>query len=114
MTPQDKDNIKSSLDMFEGKYDRTFVQKVYLMNNKEFELTLDMFLTENLPEVDAKPQLTIVETEREQKGSSFMINTTEKRQPAGSKAAGNTGGIDMRSYVLDEYKEVLFPKKLTK
>ena len=65
MTPQDKDNIKSILDMFEGKYDRTFVQKVYLMNNKEFELTLDMFLTENLPEVDAKPQLTIVETERE-------------------------------------------------
>ena len=62
--------------MFGEKYDRAFVQKVYLMNNKEFELTLDMFLTENLPEVDAKPQLTIVETEREQKAPIKMISTT--------------------------------------
>ena len=65
MNPKDKDNVKNILDMFGEKYDRAFVQKVYLMNNKEFELTLDMFLTENLPEIDAKPQLTIVETERE-------------------------------------------------
>jgi len=41
--------------MFGEKYERAYVQKVYLMNNKDFELTLDMFLTENLPEVDAKP-----------------------------------------------------------
>jgi len=32
------------------------------MNNKDFEMTLDKFLTENLPELDTKPQLTIIET----------------------------------------------------
>jgi hypothetical protein len=48
--------------MFGSKYPRDFVQKVYLMNNKDFEMTLDKFLTENLPELDTKPQLTIIET----------------------------------------------------
>ena len=41
--------------MMGDRYERSFIQKVYLMNNKEFERTLDMFLTDNLPEVDAKP-----------------------------------------------------------
>jgi len=62
MTPVDKDNIKNVLDMFGERYERSFVQKVYLMNDKDFERTLDMFLTENLPPIDAEPQLTIVET----------------------------------------------------
>jgi len=58
----DKDNIKNILDMFGEKYPRDFVQKVYLLNNKDFEVTLDRFLTENLPELDEKPKLTIIET----------------------------------------------------
>ena len=62
LNPHDKDNIKNILDMFGQKYPRDFVQKVYLMNNKDFEMTLDKFLTENLPELDSKPMLTIIET----------------------------------------------------
>ena len=34
------------------------------MNDKQFEQTLDMFLTENLPAIDEKPQLTIIETSK--------------------------------------------------
>jgi hypothetical protein len=48
--------------MFGEKYPIAFVQKVYLMNNKDFEVTLDKFLTENLPAIDEKPKLTIIET----------------------------------------------------
>lgn len=29
-------------------------------------------------------------------------------------SAKKTNDVDMRSYVLDEYKDVLFPKKLSK
>ena len=47
------------------------------MNNKQFEQTLDMFLTENLPDTDEKPQLTIIETAPKVNDSSApaMINT---------------------------------------
>lgn len=31
--------------MFEGQHQKTFVEQVYLMNNKNTEITLDMFLT---------------------------------------------------------------------
>lgn len=48
--------------MFGEKYPREFVQRVYLLNNKNFEVTLDKFLTENLPDIEDKPQFTIIET----------------------------------------------------
>ena len=51
--------------MFGDKFPREFVQRVYLLNNKNFEVTLDKFLTENLPEVEVKPQFTIIETQQE-------------------------------------------------
>jgi len=62
MNPKDKENVKNILDMFGDRYSREYIQRVYLMNNRQFEQTLDMFLTENLPEQDDKPQLTIIET----------------------------------------------------
>lgn len=83
------------------------------MNNKQFEQTLDMFLTDNLPDTDEKPQLTIIETAPKVNDSApAMINTMANQQTKGKRNAGNP--VDMRSYVLDEYKEVLFPKHKTK
>ena len=62
--------------MFGDRFQREFIQKVYLMNNKQFEQTLDMFLTDNLPDADEKPQLTIIETAPKVNDSaSNMINT---------------------------------------
>ena len=55
MTPIDKENVNNILDMFGDKYPREFVQRILLDNDRNFERTLDMFLTENLPPVDAKP-----------------------------------------------------------
>jgi len=49
LNPVDKDNVKNILEMFGERWDRAYVQKVYLLNNKDFEKTLEMFLTENLP-----------------------------------------------------------------
>ena len=79
-----------------------------------------MFLTENLPELDAKPQLTIIETAQKPSGSNSvsatsMIKTVgnDSFQPA-YKTSYEGKKLDMRSYVLDEYKEVLFPKNTSK
>ena len=109
----DKDNIKNILDMFGDRFQREFIQKVYLMNNKQFEQTLDMFLTENLPDTDEKPQLTIIETAPKVNDSSLTtINTMANQKSNAKQGAGNS--VDMRSYVLDEYREVLFPKHKTK
>ena len=95
--------------MMGDRFERSYIQKVYLMNNKEFERTLDMFLTDNLPEVDAKPQLTIIETAPNQ---SNMINTGSSNANFGQGSSVNQ--VDMRSYVLDQYKEALCPRKLNK
>ena len=96
--------------MMGDRFERSYIQKVYLMNNKEFERTLDMFLTDNLPEVDAKPQLTIIETAPTNQSS--MINTGSLNTNFAMGSGGNQ--VDMRSYVLDQYKEALCPRKLNK
>ena len=49
LNPVDKDNVKNILEMFGERWDRAYVQKIYLLNNKDFEKTLEMFITENLP-----------------------------------------------------------------
>ena len=95
--------------MMGDRFERSYIQKVYLMNNKEFERTLDMFLTDNLPEVDAKPQLTIIETAPNQ---SSMINTGNSNTNFAMGSGVNQ--VDMRSYVLEEYKEALFSRQLNK
>ena len=41
-----------------------------------------------------------------------MINTGPQTKP--SKQSDFALGSDMRSYVLDQYKEVLFPKQISK
>ena len=97
--------------MMGDRFDRSYIQKVYLMNNKEFERTLDMFLTDNLPEVDAKPQLTIIETAPNQ---SNMINTSGSNTNYVQGFGGSANQVDMRSYVLEEYKEALFSRQLNK
>jgi len=41
-----------------------------------------------------------------------MIDTGAR--PSQATGGAGSGGLDMRSYVLDEYKEVLFPKQISK
>jgi len=63
------------MELFGERFERTYVSQVYLMNNRDQEKTLDMFLTENLPPQEAKPELTIIETAPENKAGGSMITT---------------------------------------
>ena len=83
------------------------------MNQRDFEKTLEMFITENLPPQEAQPQLTIIETAPEPKTTTLIDTGAQK--PRTQLGGVQSGGLnDMRSYVLDEYKEVLFPKQISK
>jgi hypothetical protein len=42
---QDKENIKSILEMFSGQFTKQFIESIYLSEAKNFEKTLDKFLT---------------------------------------------------------------------
>ena len=84
---------------------------MFIQNNKDFEKTLNMFLCGEVPKAETK--MTIVETQSAPKKrvqeEAMMIDT------GGSAAAGGRGPQkmnknDAKSYVLDEFKEILFPK----
>ena len=109
LSQTDKDNIKELNSIFGEQYSRDFIQKVYLMNNKQKEKTIEMFCEPHLlPEQDEKPQLTIVETAatkvNHESGLS-MISTSGGvgNQQFGSQA-NNHKPVDKRSYILEEYK----------
>ena len=46
--------------MGDSEYDRAFITKIYLANAKDFEKTLNQFLTGDLPKTEVK--MTLVET----------------------------------------------------
>jgi hypothetical protein len=46
---QDKENIKNIFDMFNGQHSKQLIENVYLKNEKNFERTLELFLTGNIP-----------------------------------------------------------------
>ena len=43
------------MEMFGERFERSFVTQVYLSNKRDFEKTLEMFITENLPPVESQP-----------------------------------------------------------
>jgi hypothetical protein len=50
--------------MFNGEHKRPFIEKMYLMNEKNFERTLDQFLTGNIPKDN---ELQIITTDAKKK-----------------------------------------------
>ena len=97
LTLQDKENIKSIVDMFGGTHTKAYVEQVYLMNNKDTEKSLDMFLTgKGLPKSATETELVVeVKQPKEE-----VIETRVSR--------------DTRAYVLDEFKDILFPRQKNK
>lgn len=85
--------------MFGSTHSKAYVEQVYLNNNKDTEKTLDMFLTgHGLPKSATESQLVVeIKNAREE-----VINTSVKPVQAPSK--------DMRAYVLEEFKDILFPR----
>lgn len=75
--------------MFGGAHPKGYVEQVYLANSKDTEKTLDMFLTgRGLPKSAAETELVV------------EVKPTVK--------------VDARSYVLDEFKDILFPRSKNK
>jgi hypothetical protein len=93
LTVQDKENIKGICDMFGGSHPKAYVEQVYLQNNKNTEKTLDMFLTgKGLFKSAAETEL-VVEVKQTK---PEVIETRVSK--------------DIRAYVLDEFKDILFPR----
>ena len=98
LTPQDKENLKQIVDMFQGQYSREFVKQVYLSEGKNSEKTLDRFLNQNLPEqskivVEVNQQPTQIDTNK-------SVHSKQKE--------------NLQKYVMEEYRDILFPKKESK
>lgn len=71
---------------------------MYLLNGKDTEKALDMFLTgKGLPKVDNELEIEI-------KGREEIVIDTRVK----------TMSKDVRAYVLDEFKDILFPKHKNK
>lgn len=97
LTMQDKDNIKQIMDMFSGQYNRDFVKSVYLSEGKNSEKTLDRFLNQNLPE---QPKIVVEVNKVSQIDTSQSVQSRQKE--------------NLQKYVIEEYRDILFPKKESK
>lgn len=49
LSMQDKNNILQIFEMFGGEHNRNLIEKIYIQNSKNMEVTLDIFLTGNIP-----------------------------------------------------------------
>ena len=68
---------------------------MYIANNKNMAETVNMFLSNEIPE-DEKTELKVVETKQKIEEKPIDIETRADK---------------MRAYVLDEFKDILFPDK---
>jgi len=95
--------MKNIHDMFGGQHSKAYVEQVYLSNGKDTEKTLDMFLTGNgLPKPATDSELVV---EVKSKQPEEVIITTTKTNAKGGLSR------DLRAYVLDEFKDILFPRQ---
>jgi len=85
---------------------KQFIEKFYLYNNKDQELTLNKLLSGDIPE-EGKIEIKIIELEP--KSGTKMIDTSG-RAAKSSKVLPTIN----RDYVLEEFKDILFPKKKSK
>jgi hypothetical protein len=49
--------------MFDGKHHKQFVEKIYIANSRSLEITLDLFLSDNLPKEEGELHVIIQEDE---------------------------------------------------
>lgn len=81
--------------MFSPNHNRTYIEQVYMMNGKNLEVTINMFCNEeSLPVSNQETKIEV-----EVIDSCVKAETFEKAPR------------DMSAYVLEEYKDILFPKK---
>jgi len=59
---QDKENISSIYGMFDGQHSKQLIEMVYFSNEKNFERTLEQFLSGNIPKDEYKVIVTNKQT----------------------------------------------------
>lgn len=77
--------------MFGGQHTKNLIEKVYCQNEKNMELTLDIFLTGNIP--NEKEELHVI-IDKEIDMPISEIKTVKKKE-------------DLRKYILSEYGGIL-------
>lgn len=95
MNPVDKDNIKQIAEFTGGTYPRPLIEQIYLQKGKNMEATLDMFLTGQV-EIPSEKIVVEVKKEPEQIVTTGPSDQLKREQ--------------LSSYVMQEYKDILFPK----
>lgn len=82
--------------MFDGKHNRQFIEKIYIANDKSLEITLELFLTDNIPKEEGELHVIIQED----------ANKT-KKEIAQGEIQQHKKKQDMKQYLLAEYGGIL-------
>lgn len=90
--------------MFGGQHNKQFVEQVYLSNSKEMEMTLDMFLTGNLPKEGGELHVIIEKEKETSDQKADTIDTTYDQIQEQKKKS------DLKKYILSEYGGILGAK----
>lgn len=66
LTMQDKENVNSISDMFGSQHSKQLIESLYIKNEKNFDRTLEQFLSGNIPKDEYKvvvmPKETLIDT----------------------------------------------------
>lgn len=98
LSAQDKQNIVRLHEMF-GR-SKQFAEKIYLAYDRNFDATLEQFLTGNLPQEETEELQVIIKPEDQ---SNKIVSTTYNEIQEKKKKQ------DLRKYILDEYSDILGP-----
>ena len=91
--------------MLGGSVKKGKITQIYLQNGKNLEKTIDLFLSGAVEEQKEETKLTIIDTSAKEKE---ILQQAQNRKQDLLKAE------QAKAYLLDEYKEVLFPKAKNK
>ena len=96
--------------MFNGEHSRQFVENLYLMNGKNFDKTLDQFLSGNLPkdtELKIVTKESPTKTKEEEKVEQIDTTVKEDKNEAELKIDHN----EFKNYIMQEYGDYIGSKR---
>jgi hypothetical protein len=91
--------------MFNGKHSRAFIENIYLKNDKNFEKTLDLFLTDRIPKENELEVIVTESKKDEPSKDTEMIDTSSKPKMDASQFKG---------YLMEEYGDYFSTKRKNK
>ena len=101
LSVKDKENILNIFEILGGMHNRQQVEKVFLQNNKDFDRTLDMFLSGAVKADDQEAELRVVIEEKKENSKVQKIDTSKHEIQADKKRQ------DLKQYLMKEYSNIL-------